>query len=100
MPVPVKTEPFDIGDDVTVAVDFTNAAGDLATPGDYDLKIQKPDGTETEYLSGALTNPSTGRVEKTVTIDQSGLWYYRFRSLTSPKVVKEGFFRVRETQFP
>ena len=100
MPVAVKTEPFDIGDDVTIAVDFTDDAGDLATPADYDLIIQKPDGTEVTYLKAALANPTVGRVEKVYTIDQSGLWYFRYRSLASPKVVKEGFFRVRETQFP
>ncbi len=96
----VKTEPFDVGDDVTLYTDFYNAAGTLATPASYDLTVQKPDGTETTYNVAALTNPSTGRVEKLITIDQSGLWYFRYRSLTTPKVAREAFFRVRESQFP
>ncbi len=95
----VKTEPWDVGDDVTFFTVFENAAGAPTTPADYDLTVQAPDGTETHFAKAALTNPSAGRVEKVVRMTASGRWYGRFRSLVTPQVTKEFTTPVRDTQF-
>lgn len=94
-----KTEPFDLGDSVVFYADFTNAAGAPADPTDITLIVEKPDGTETTYLKAALSNPTVGRWEKAVTVDQHGRWPFVFRATGSIQLSAEGITQVRESRF-
>lgn len=97
----VKTEPFDIGDDVVAYGDFENAAGVATTPTAGSLRVQKPDLSETPYDFATLDNPSVGRLEKTLRVDQAGRWYCNFTMTVAGKqVVREFVFQVRASQFP
>ena len=94
-----KTEPFDVGDQVTFFVDFTNAAGTAANPSTVTLKVENPDGTQTTYAQGSLSNPSTGRWEKAVTVDKPGRWWFRFEGTGSIQLAQEDYVQVRDSRF-
>lgn len=96
-----KTEPYDLGDDAIAWADFENAAGVATTPSAGSLRVQKPDLTETTYAFGTLANPSAGRLEKTLRVDQPGRWYCNFTmTVAGVQIVREFYFQVRESQFP
>lgn len=95
-----KTEPWDVGDDVIVYADFENAAGVATTPTGGTLKIQDPAGNETTHAFGTLTNPSAGRLEKTVRATMAGRWYGNFTmTVAGVQVVREFSWQVRASQF-
>jgi hypothetical protein len=91
----IKTEPFDVGDEVTIFADFVNAAGAPANPTDAKLQIEKPDGTElTTIDDSVMANPSTGRLEYAYLIVAGGEHRFRFSATGAFKIAREGTFRV------
>jgi hypothetical protein len=80
--VPVKTEPFDIGDDVDVTLTFTDAAGLPADPSACTVEVQSP----ADHISGAITRTlalnqltklSTGVYLFVQRVTMGGLWYVK-----------------------
>lgn len=73
------------GQSVKLAVAFTDAAGNSATPTTVRCLVREPDGTETTYTSittPAITNPSTGTYQLVLVADQRGTWRYRWEGDT------------------
>ncbi len=98
--MPTKTDPYDVGDDAIVYADFENANEVPTTPTDGTLHVQDPAGTESPYAFGTLTNPTAGRLEKKIRVDQAGRWYARFTMIVDgDQIVREFYFQVRETVF-
>ena len=87
----------DKGDQVRLSVAFTDASGTAGNPTTVTLKYRKPDGTVTTVAMGSLTNPSTGTFYADVTVDQAGLWSYRFESSGTFIGADESSFRVRSS---
>ena len=95
-----KTEPFDVGDEIVFYADFENEAGAAANPTDVDLFYRKPvSGAETQINKPDLSNPSTGRFEKKVILDEPGTWRFEFRGQGTVTMVRKGTVRVLETEF-
>lgn len=93
----VKTEPWDVGDEVVIYADFVDATGAPATPTNATLQIEEPDGTELATIQkAAMANPSTGRLEYPFTITKHGRYYYRWAATGAFKIAIEGSFGVTE----
>jgi hypothetical protein len=60
---------------------FLDTRGEHADPAEVTLEVRAPDGTRTAYASAAeeLTWESEGVYTKTVLLDQTGTWYYRYK---------------------
>lgn len=97
--MPVKTEPFNVGDEVVFYADFTNAADVATNPATLTLAVQDPAGIETSYGNAQLTNPSTGRWEKTLEMTKSGRYHYKWTATSGLKVAKTGTVLVAEDEF-
>jgi hypothetical protein len=98
--VATKTAPYDVGDDMIAYADFENAAGVLTTPTAGTLKAQDPAGTETTFDFALLSNPSAGRLEKTIRATLPGRWYFNWKMLVAGvQIVKEYSEQVRDSQF-
>jgi hypothetical protein len=82
----------DIGDAVRLFIDFKTLAGAAADPTTVTLTVQAPDGTTT---TPAHSNPSTGRYEAVVTLDQAGVWVYRWEGTGVIDAAEEGAIGVR-----
>lgn len=78
---------------------FYNSAGNLANPTTTTLKIRKPDGTESSVAQGSLTQESTGVWSYTVTLDQSGTWYFRWVGTGNVVAAYESRVEVVRTPF-
>lgn len=94
-----KLEPFDVGDEITVGADFVNAAGAATNPSGITIYVEDPDGVETTYAQGTLTNPTAGRWEKKVVMTKAGLWYAEIRGTGAIQLTVQGSWRVRESRF-
>lgn len=94
-----KTDPYDIGDEVVFYVDFTDTAGAAANPTTVTLKVMKPDGTTNTYTGGTVSNPTVGRFEKPVVLDQEGRWWYRFEGTGAVAISAERYVQVRDSRF-
>lgn len=65
---------------------FADAAGVAANPTTVTCSVEKPDKTETTYTASSdppITNPETGSFQLILTVDQSGMWAYRWQGVTS-----------------
>lgn len=88
----------DKGDQVRLAVAFTDAAGAAADPSSVTLKYRKPDGSITTIAYGSLTHPAVGSFYADVVVDQAGTWSYRFESSGTYVGAEEESFRVRSSR--
>lgn len=95
----VKTEPFDVGDQVFVFAEFVGANGLPANPTDATLQIEKPDGTELATIHiGAMANPVVGRLEYGYVIADPLRHYFRWASSGAFTIAKEGSFGVSKNR--
>jgi hypothetical protein len=69
---------FDIGEVATLRVETLNSSGDLAAPVSLDLTITDPSGNASAVAIGGLTLVSTGVYTYALTLDEAGVWSYRF----------------------
>lgn len=86
---------FTEGQVVRIAATFRDTAGVLVDPTTVVLTVKKPDDTE---ATPALSNPSDGEYHGTATLDQSGLWRWRYVS-TGSVAAEEGHFVVSASDF-
>jgi hypothetical protein len=67
---------YELGTNAVLSMDFTNPAGAPANPTTVTLKLRKPSGALVTYTDAAST--TVGTWTRTVTLDEVGLWSYRF----------------------
>ncbi len=98
----MRTNEYDIGDEVRVSAAFQSLANVLTDPTTVTVKVKDPANAITSYVYGTdeeLVKDSTGMYHLDVTPDQSGTWYYRFASTGTVTAAEEKSFLVRESNF-
>lgn len=88
---------YDIGTSVELDAAFTNLAGVPANPTAVVCTVKKPDGTST---TPTATSTVVGTWTASVTVDQAGIWRYRFAGTGAVVVAEEGRFLVETQQVP
>ena len=88
---------WDVGDAVRLRTRFRDLAGNYADPTAVTGLVRKPDGTETAYTEPTITNDAAlvGGYYLDITVDQAGLWIYRFNGTGAVTAQDEETFRVR-----
>jgi len=89
---------YDLGDSVRLQSVFT-VDGEARNPTDVTLQIKNPAGTVALYNTGDLQNPSTGTYYRDVTLDDTGVWDYRFYGTGTVIAADEGKLVVRRSEF-
>lgn len=92
---------YDIGDLVRIQGTFTDADSVAFDPDVVTVKHKDPSGNTA--TSTSATNPSVGVYTVDVTVDESGIWYYRFEGTTSGGAYQggeESYFVVARSEFP
>lgn len=92
---------YDLGDVVELEATFTDDDGELADPTTITLKIKDPSANVTTltYAAAELTRESMGVYYYNLTIDEAGMWYYRWISTGTPATAEEACFYCRASQF-
>jgi hypothetical protein len=96
---------YDVGDAVRFSANFKNSAGADADPTTVVFKIKDPSGTIGSYTySGTGTNTilekdSIGDYHLDFTLDESGVWHYRWYGTGILDVAEEAQIKVRESAF-
>lgn len=93
---------YDKGDAVRFKATFTDVDGAAADPATITLEVKNPAGTISTYVYGTdpITRESTGVYHYDKTIDQTGIWYYRWVGTgTGSQVAEESSITVRSSQF-
>jgi len=85
---------YDLGDSDTFTFTVRDAAGAL-TNATVTAAFTRPDGTAD---TTAPANPSTGIYTRVPTLDQSGLWTYRFVATGTVTTAEDGAFVVEANQ--
>lgn len=85
---------FYVGSTVRITGTFTNAAGVATNPTTTTITVEKPDGTDTAYTGGQLTNPATGTLYVDIVPDAAGRWDYRIVGTGAVAAVWQGAFVV------
>lgn len=84
---------YDVGDVARLEATFRDTAGVL-TNTTVTLTVKKPDGTSS---TPSTSNPSTGLYRADISIDQPGVWVYRFAGTGAVTSVEEGRLYVRRS---
>jgi hypothetical protein len=90
---------YDIGDAVTMRAAFATEAGVPTNPTDVTLRTLSPAGVEATYALGSLTALGAGVYTKTISVAESGRWFYRWLGTGAVQAAEEGDFWVRESRF-
>lgn len=77
---------YEKGQSVLLGTAFTDLAGAAVNPTTVTCRVEKPDGTETEYTTPTIANPATGTYTLHIIVDQSGMWTYRWTGTTGTAV--------------
>lgn len=93
----MKSYPW--GHTIKIQVEFRNEAGVLTNPTTTTLKTIDPAGVLVTYAQAALTNPSTGKWNKSVLANKEGIWHWRWEGTGAVDAVDEGSFEMLKTQF-
>ena len=88
---------YTIGTDVIVEATFKDDADALTDPTTVTCYALDPSGNEAAVTP--LSNPSVGVYRGTVTVDESGIWRYRFKGEGVVNIASEGRFHVERTPF-
>ena len=85
---------------------FKNASAAATDPTTLTFKYRKPDGVVTTVgpmtlptVTSPVVKDSTGNFHADVTVDQAGLWAYRFEGTGDVAQGEEVEFRVDRTNF-
>jgi len=89
----------DIGDRATLTATFTTAAGTAVAPTTVALKIMDPSGNLEVDITTGYTTGGTGIYKYDVTLDQAGLWRYRWAGTGAAIASAEGELRVSQSAF-
>jgi hypothetical protein len=90
---------FDIGDAVQFKTTIRDLTGALADPTGLVCKIVDPSSNQEKLTYGVdadLKKEATGIYYVDRTIDESGLWRYRFEASGAVQTHEENFIEVRE----
>lgn len=71
---------FVVGQTVIIEVDFTDENGTPTNPTTVVLTVRDPSGNTS---TPTHTNPATGHYEAVVTLDEAGVWRWRWTGTTS-----------------
>lgn len=96
----MTTNTYDKGDSVRLTATFT--VDSVPTdPTTVTLKVKNPAGVTTTYTYGLaeLTKSSTGVYYREVTVDDDGMYYYRFEGTGTCIAASEGQLKVRSSEF-
>jgi hypothetical protein len=107
---------YDIGDklrlgnhagtneDDTTRGAFTNIAGVATNPTSVSLELKRPDGTALVYNfptqgtgDGLLTQETTGRYYRDLSMDTAGLWHWSLSGTGSVETSEQGALYVRRS---
>lgn len=95
--MPVKQEPFDVGETVTVTVTFFDVNDAPADPSTVTLKYVKPQsGAEVTVAQGALTHVALGVWTYGIAVDEPGTWQVRGIGTGTVPIVVPHSFGVRK----
>lgn len=83
---------YDVGDTVRVSATFRNVNSALADPATVTCTFRRPNGTN---VTATPTSSTTGVWTADTTVDDSGVWRYRFEGTDTESVAEEGAFVVR-----
>jgi len=93
----MAVDEFDVGEEVELRADFTDAEDQPASPSDVGVSYRRPDGTgDTVELAEEETGIWTGLV----TVDQAGRWWWRLEFSGERTVVAQSSFFVRVRRVP
>jgi hypothetical protein len=93
---------FDIGDVVELQATFTDKNGAPVDPGTVKVTFKRPSGVETTLTYGVdeqVTKASPRIYTYSTSLDQSGIWYYRWQGTGMNAAAAVGEFEVRKTPF-
>jgi hypothetical protein len=91
---------YDLNDLVRLRSVFT--VDDVNTdPTEVTLKVKDPSGTTTTYLYSlaAITKEATGIYYKDITLNDTGIWYYRFEGTGTVVSADESSLIVLRSEF-
>ncbi len=88
---------FDEGDLVRLYASFTKGRNPAVptNPTDITVTVKAPDGSVKNFVTGDLTNDSTGNYHVDFDVDQTGHFYFRYAGTGAVKAAGEGEFYVR-----
>lgn len=90
---------YDIGDLVDLRAYFTQPSDGVALdPTTVNLSVRRPSGEVTTYTYSddvQLAKASTGEYYAQITVDEEGIWYYRWWSSGVGQAAEEDSFEVR-----
>lgn len=91
---------YDVGDRVSMTVEFKDTAGTLTDPGTIVLKLLLPDGSSFTYTyPTGITKDATGRYSALLTLTQTGTTTYRWEGSTGLTAAGEGQIVARPSAF-
>lgn len=93
---------YDVGDQVRLAVTFTDEDGNAADPTVITVKYISPLGTVTERTyedDPAVVRDGTGQYSTDFVANRAGGWHYRWQSSGAITAAAEGQFQVRRSAF-
>lgn len=86
---------YDIGDRVRLSATF-EVDGTPTDPDTIVVKVRDPSGNES---SDTPTKEDTGDYYFDLTLDEDGVWYFRFEGTGAAEAAEESTFTVRTTHF-
>lgn len=91
---------YEIGDTIRLTGTFTLSSVNT-DPTTITLKVQDPSGNEDTYTYALsqVAKSATGIYYKDITLDEKGVWHYRFVGTGTVAAAYDGYVFVRESQF-
>lgn len=91
---------YDKGDLVRISAIFT-VAGTNTDPTTVTLKVKDPSGNTATYTYGAaeITKDATGQYHKDITIDEGGVWPYRWEATGAVVTAGESYLLASAGNF-
>lgn len=92
---------YDVGDRVRCTGTWTDSDDAATDPANVFATVQDPSGNQNDYTYGVdaeLVKSATGIYYFDKTVDEAGLWRYRFYSTGSGIAAQENAFTVRTQQ--
>ena len=96
----MATNTYDKGDAVRLRVTFTVASVNT-DPTTVTLKVKNPTGTTTiyTYALAEITKSATGIYYKDISVDDDGIYAYRFEGTGTVEAATEHKIKVRSSEF-
>ena len=91
---------YDIGDNIRLKAIFS-VSGVATDPSTITLKVKNAAGVTTTYTYALaeITKSSTGIYYRDVSVDDDGMWYYRWEGTGTVETSEEHSFKVRSSEF-